>query len=454
MSLIESSLHQYFLKHADKNILIAYSGGVDSQVLLHCLASLKKQKRLVSELSVCHVDHGLSVNTLQWQAFAKEQCQQFNLPLKIISVNVQAKAQKSLEALARDARYDALKSVSNSGDLIVTGHHSDDQAETYLLALKRGSGLKGLSAMQNEMPLGKQLLVRPLLNISRKDIEAYAIEHQLTWIEDESNTDERFDRNFLRHQILPKLNSRWPSFNKTIARSAVHSFEAQQLLNELAQQDLITCQTSPITLSTLQLNKLSEPRVKNLLRYFLANQNVLMPSNQQLQQICQQLNADTDKSPVIQLDNCCLRRYRDELYLTDIFQDISAWQQEIDVSTLLENGLMAIVLPDGLGTLNLSANTFDEKSSSKWQVTIKKPLTNQKVTIGFAHQNPKCLPDYRQHSRALKKVLQELAIPTWQRKRLPFIFYDNELVAVVGHFVCKEYSAKGEDSTFSLSWNG
>jgi len=453
MSLIESSLHQYFLKHADKNILIAYSGGVDSQVLLHCLASLNKQKRLAGNLSVCHVDHGLSANTLQWQAFAKEQCQKFNLPLKIISVDVKAKAQKSLEALARDARYDALKSLAKSGDLIVTGHHSDDQAETFLLALKRGSGLKGLSAMQSEIPLGNQLLVRPLLNISRKEIEAYAREHQLSWIEDESNTDERFDRNFLRYQILPKLNERWPSFNKTVARSAEHSFEAQQLLNELAQQDLINCQTSPVKLATLQLNKLSEPRLKNLLRYFLASQNVLMPSNQQLQQICLQLKADADKSPVIQLDNCCLRRYRNELYLTDIFQDVSTWQQELDVSTFLENELMAIVLPDGLGTLNFSLNAFDEKIDSKWQVTIKKPLANQKVTIGFAHQNPKCLPDYRQHSRPLKKVLQELSIPTWQRKRLPFIFYDNELVAVVGHFSCKEYVARCEDSTFSISWN-
>ncbi len=452
MSLIESSLHQYFLKYADKNILIAYSGGVDSQVLLHCLALLKKQKRLTGKLSVCHVDHGLSVNSLQWQAFAKEQCQKLHLPLKVISVNVQAKVQKSLEALARDARYAALKSEANSGDLIVTGHHSDDQAETYLLALKRGSGLKGLSAMQSEMPLGEQILVRPLLNISRKDIEAYAKEHQLTWIEDESNTDERFDRNFLRHQVLPKLNKRWPSFNKTVARSAEHCFEAQQLLNELAEQDYIACQLSSHQLSISYLHKLSDARLKNLLRYFLAINKVLMPSRSQLTQICQQLNADADKSPVVQLANCCLRRYRDELHLTDVFQDISTWQEEVDISILLEQELMTISLPDGLGTLNLSFNTLDEKSGTKWQVPIKNPSDNQKVTIGFVHQNPKCLPDYRQHSRSLKKILQELDIPTWQRKRSPFLFYDNELVAVVGHFVCKAFVADNDDQALLLSW--
>lgn len=450
---IESSLHQYFLKRADKNILIAYSGGIDSQVLLHCLASLKSQKRLTSELSVCHVDHGLSANTFHWQAFAKEQCQKFNLPLKIISVNVKAKAQKSLEALARDARYDALQSVANVGDLIVTGHHSDDQAETFLLALKRGSGLKGLCAMQSEMPLGEQLLVRPLLNISRRDIEAYAKEYKLTWIEDESNTNERFDRNFLRHQILPKLNERWPSINKTIARSAEHCNEAQQLLNELAEQDLSDSLHSTSKLSIPHLNKLNEPRLKNLLRYFLATHNILMPSHQQILQICQQINADADKSPVIQLDNSCLRRFKNELYLTDIYQDISSWQHEVSFSHL-DKKTLSVSLPDGLGALSMSINTIDTQSELNWQADIKSPLANQRVTIGFTHDNPKCLPQYRQHSRALKKVLQELAIPTWQRKRLPFLFYDNELVAVVGHFVCKAYVADNENLNFSLSWQG
>lgn len=452
MLSIESTLHQYFLKQADKNILIAYSGGVDSQVLLHCLASLKKQQRIKAELRVCHVDHGLSPNHLQWQAFAQAQCQQFNLPLKIVSVNVKAKAQKSLEALARDARYDALQSIANVGDLIVTGHHSDDQAETFLLALKRGSGLKGLSAMQDLMPLGKQVLVRPLLNISRTDIEAYAKTHNLDWIEDESNSDENFDRNFLRHQILPKLNQRWPSIKKTIARSTEHCHEAQQLIDELAQQDLLACQPSSNKLSTPYLYELSDARLKNLLRYFLASNKVLMPSQQQLIEICQQLKAGVDKSPVIQLDNCCLRRYRDELHLTDIYRDISSWQQEIEVTTLLEKALLAIRLPDDLGTLNLSVNTANEETGSKWSVGVKRPLANQKITIGFAHQNPKCLPDYRKHSRSLKKVLQELAIPPWQRKRLPFLFYDNELVAVVGHFICKDYVLENESAGLEITW--
>jgi len=452
MISIESHLEEFFLQHSSKNILIAYSGGVDSQALLHCLASLKKQNRLKGELRVCHVDHGLSPNAAQWQEFAKAQCQQAKLPLDIISVNIQTQAQKSVEALARDARYHALQTTANLGDLIVTGHHSDDQAETYLLALKRGSGLKGLSAMQSEMTLGKHLLVRPLLKITRAEIEAYAKINKLVWVEDESNTDERFDRNFLRRQILPKLNKRWPSINKTIARSAEHCFEAQQLLDELAQQDLTVCQSSPRRLSISYLNKLSEPRLKNLLRYFLAAHDILMPSHQQLQQICQQLNAEADKSPVVQLAECCIRRYKGELYLTNVFQDIVSWQKSTKSDFLTDNSSINISLPDELGHLNFSAFSGGVKSNRG--MYLKKPKVNQVITVSFKHENPKCLPQYRQHSRSLKKVLQELTIPPWQRKRLPFIFYDNELVAVVGQFICKDYVADNESEAFAISWKG
>jgi tRNA(Ile)-lysidine synthase len=452
--MIENTLRDFFSQHPTSSLLIAYSGGIDSQVLLHNLASLKKQNAINSNIRVCHVDHGLSPNALKWQAFAKEQCQKFELPLEIISVNVQATAQQSLEAQARDARYKALKSVATSNDLIVTGHHSDDQAETFLLALKRGSGLKGLSAMQSEITFAAQLLVRPLLAISRTQIEAYAKEHALVWIEDESNIDERFDRNFLRHQILPKLTERWPSINKTIARSAEHCFEAQQLLDELAQQDLANCQQSANTLSVLYLNSLSEPRLKNLLRYFLSLGDFLMPSRQQLKQICQQLNADADKSPVVQLAECCIRRFKGELYLTPIFQDLSLWQHDVNLATLADKKLVNIVLPDKLGLLRFFMLPRENHMKKHWQAFIKKPINNEIVTIRFSHENPKCLPQYRQHSRPVKKILQELVIPPWQRRRLPFLFYDNELVAVIGQFVCKAYLADNKSSAFALSWEG
>jgi len=451
--MIENTLRHFFSKHPASSLLIAYSGGIDSQVLLHSLASLKKQNAINTDIRVCHVDHGLSQNASQWQVFAKEQCKKFDLPLTIIPVNVQATAQQSIEAQARDARYCALKLVGNKGDLIVTGHHSDDQTETFLLALKRGSGLKGLSAMRSEMAFGDQLLVRPLLNISRTEIEAYANLHKLEWIEDESNNDVRFDRNFIRHQISPKLVERWPSINKTIARSAEHCFEAQQLLDELAVEDLYSCQESPYNLSVSHLNKLSEPRLKNLLRYFLSTHHILMPSREQLKQICLQLNADSDKSPVVQLAECCIRRFKGELYLTKIFQDVSAWQQTIDSDFIAHKTPFNLNLPDEIGVLSFSTRSEEGGNEINWQGLIKKPTENQVVTIRFAHDNPICLPQYRQHSRSLKKVLQELSIPPWQRRRSPFIFYDNELVAVAGRFICKGYLAESVEAGFVITFD-
>lgn len=454
MNIIESTLLSFFKTTPEKTLIIAYSGGVDSQVLLVALAKLKQQGQLPNAIVVCHVNHGLSPDADAWQAFAQKQCDSFSLPLISHKLNLKKQAQQSLEALARDARYKLLVQASNEPAIIVTGHHINDQAETFLLALKRGSGLKGLSAMPAHLKLAQHILVRPLLSLSRTDIVNYANEQQLSWIEDESNTDEHFDRNFLRHQILPLLNTRWPSINKTIARSAKHCFEAQQLLDELAQQDLADCQQSPYRLSVTNLNKLSESRLKNLLRYFLSSHNLLMPTLEQLKQICQQLNADLDKSPVIQLANCCLRRFKQELYLTHIYQDLSMWKKKVNLVALSDDKPIKLSLPDELGVLHFSTYAENSQTQNIWQAAIKKPAVNQQVSVRFAHENPKCLPEYRQHSRPLKKVLQELAIPPWQRKRLPFLFYDNELIAVIGQFVCKDYMADNKGCTFNILWHG
>jgi len=452
VNTIESVLAQCFNSTPDKKIIIAYSGGVDSQVLLVALAKLKQQGQLSNDIVVCHVNHGLSPNADSWQTFAQQQCDRFSLPLITHKLKLKKQPQQSLEAMARDARYQVLIQASVEPAFIVTGHHLNDQTETFLLALKRGSGLKGLSAMPASSVLAQHHLLRPLLSVSRNDILFYAQQHDLSWIEDESNSDEHYERNFLRHQIIPALSERWPSINKTITRSARHCFEAQQLLNELAEQDLTDCQQAPYKLSIVKLNALSEPRLKNLLRHFLASYKLLMPTDQQLAQICQQLNADADKSPVIQLANCCFRRFKHELYLTNIYQDISSWQQAIDVDSLATVESLNVALPEQLGAVSLSLLASTSNTESAWQTGIKKPKVGQLVTIRFAHNNPTCLPEYRQRSRSLKKVLQELAIPPWQRKRLPFIFYDDELVAVVGHFVCQDYLADNEDNSYFISW--
>ena len=453
MSFICQRLSQFFRQYPDRPIVIAYSGGVDSQVLLHALSTLHQQGNLKNLLSVHHVNHGLSENAKQWQQMAEHTCQQLGLPLTISQVEVKAQPQQSLEALARDARYQALTTGSPGNALIVTGHHQDDQAETFLLALKRGAGLKGLSAMSPELALGSQLLVRPLLDIRRRDIEEYAWQHQLSWVEDESNQDTAYDRNFLRHEILPLLNRRWPSFTETVKRSAEHCQEGQSLLTELAQQDFELCACADDVMLIAELKKLSRARFNNLLRYFLLRQQSLMPSAEQLNQVFKQMSAARDKMPAVKVGNNWLRRFKDKLFFTRDFKDVSAWQYQFTFDE--KSKQHAIEFPDGLGVLRFNLGT---RSAQELRLVENKafsliaPEAGQSIHIRFAHSNPKCLPEFRQQRRPLKKVLQELAIPPWQRQRIPFIYFDDTLVAALGYFACKEYLPQEGKAQLNVLW--
>ncbi|MDO6505657.1 tRNA lysidine(34) synthetase TilS [Colwellia sp. 4_MG-2023] len=451
MHPIELALLNAISKHPNMPVVVAYSGGVDSQVLLHAIASLKKASPLTQPITnlvtVCHVNHGLSDNAISWQVFAEQACLALNLPLKICRVNVQAQAQKSLESLARDARYQALHSIYQTPSLIITGHHSDDQAETFLLALKRGSGLKGLSAMGNETRQEKDLLLRPLLSVSRADIIDYAKINALTWVEDESNTDTRFDRNFIRNNIMPLLMKRWPSITSTINRSSEHCREGQLLLDELAEEDLNLCISGVNSLTVRSLTQLSQQRFNNVIRYFLTKNNCLMPSTEQLAQLYLQLNADSDKNPVVKVGDNVIRRHKGTLYLTADFIDISNWHTDI----VFNEPKTEIELPDNLGKLYFLKKTSQDITVASQRIIM--PNAGQKVTIRFNHSNPICLPDYRNHSRSLKKILQELNIPVWQRKRIPFLYYDDVLVAAIGHFVCQSYIPKNNDDSILLNWS-
>jgi len=462
MSVIQTSLSQFFKSYPHQPIVVAYSGGIDSQVLLHGLAHLKNQNLISNELSVCHVNHGLSVNALSWQHAAECFCQKLSLPIQTFQVKIKEITGQSLEAIARDARYKALKHYAPNNALIVTGHHLNDQSETFLLALKRGAGLKGLSAMSQVLRVKSQghstgqLLVRPLLKLTRKDIEHYAHEHGLTWVEDESNTDTRFDRNFIRHQVMPILTSRWPSILTTIKRSSEHCQEGQLLLTEMAREDLTSCQLSLSSLSVNELAKLSLARFNNLVRYFLEINDCLMPSSKQLKQVHQQMLAASDKVPQMKLSNYWLRRYKGSLFITDDYQELATFEYPISPKALHQYE-QYIKLPDGLGQLSFITKKLTTQSPIKTEGFIehylKLPTSNEKVSMGFTHTNPRCLPDFRQHSRSLKKVLQELNIAPWQRRRIPFIFYNNTLVAAVGYFVCKDYMAVEGELSVLISWN-
>ncbi|PKI14693.1 tRNA lysidine(34) synthetase TilS [Colwellia sp. 12G3] len=440
---LHNTLKPFFALHGNLELIIAYSGGIDSQVLLHALTQLKQHQLISNDITVCHVNHGLSDNATSWQEFAKTECAKHSVDLVIKCVNVQTKAQQSLEELARDARYYALKTLRDNKSIVLTGHHSDDQSETFLLALKRGAGLKGLSAMSVQTQLGQHLLVRPLLSVSRQEIETYAKTHQLSWVEDESNLDTCYDRNFIRQQIMPLLRERWPSINNTINRSASHCLAGQELLDELAEQDLVICKASSTSLYTQALKVLSPARFNNVIRFFLAHQDYLMPSTEQLKQVRQQLQASEDKTPQIKVGQCVLRRFKEQLFITPNYIDISDWRREIDLS----KGSIVIELPDNLGKLSVNI----ELTQGNAQPLVCLPAQGQQVSVSFSHNNPKCLPDFRMHSRSLKKVLQELNVEPWQRKRTAFLYYDDQLVAAIGHFICKPFMVNDAELGLHIS---
>ncbi|MHA6494331.1 tRNA lysidine(34) synthetase TilS [Pseudomonas borbori] len=252
---------------------IALSGGLDSTVLLHLLAS-QVQRESLPALSALHISHGLQPVAEQWPAHCRQLCDALGVPLQVEQVRVPAGA--SIERAAREARYVAFEAALAPGEVLLLAQHRDDQAETLLFRLLRGAGVQGLTAMPVSRPLGKGRLLRPLLQCSRAELLAYAHQHQLTWVEDPSNVDSHFSRNYLRHQVMPTLLARWPQATQSIARAAQHLTEAAQLLDELAQQDLMAAQ-APSALAWLELPSLSLPalaalgdaRQRNALRYWL-----------------------------------------------------------------------------------------------------------------------------------------------------------------------------------------
>lgn len=442
-------------------IVLAYSGGVDSQVLLHCLALLQGKQLISVPISLIHINHGLSVNAVQWQAVTEQQALNYGFRYQCIAVQLEPDSQQSLEALAREARYQAINQYSQENCIVLTAHHQDDQLETMLLALKRGAGVQGLSAMQSVREFcDNKLLVRPLLSVSRNDIEVFAARQKLSWVEDESNEDQRFDRNFLRLRIIPLLHERWPQINQTASRSAGHCQQAQQLLDELAQTDLVNVKISKRVLSVSGLLQLTPARLTNVLRYFIHLNKKLAPSSQQLEQIQTSiLTAKTDKNPYLQLSGYSLRRYKQQLHLCNTFNDVTAWLHSSAIASLSEGEI--IQLPDGLGSLNLTICKAGEGTDQLFcqalndeqtLLRIAIPDDTEFMTIMFRHDNPKCLPDYRQQRRSLKKILQEQDVPVWQRKRTPFITFDNEFAAALPLFVCKEYVASNERNCLNIIW--
>lgn len=403
---------------------IAFSGGLDSTVLLHLLVHLAKTESLPT-LSAIHVHHGLQAAADAWPDHCQSVCDALGVPLQVVRVQVQPGA--SIERAARDARYAAFIEATQANEVLMTAQHRDDQAETLLFRLLRGAGVRGLSGMPSERPLGRGHLLRPLLNITRAELEAYATEHQLSWIEDPSNQDHQFSRNYLRHQVFPVLTARWPQAVATMARSAAHLSEAQGLLDELAQIDLAHASTASdfdwLGLPSLELallEKLSDARQRNALSHWLKPLTTL-PDSDHWSGWENVRDATGDARPLWRLAAGELHRAGGRLWWLS-----GGWLRTPPSPVSWAEPSVSLVLPDN-GVLTLTGQIPDG-------------LLHIRYREGGEVMN---LPG-RGH-RDLKRLLNESGVPGFVRGRLPLLYRSEQLLAVA--------NLRGLDGNAKDRWN-
>lgn len=409
-----------------RRICVALSGGRDSVALLQALADVRATLPL--QLSALHVHHGLSANADAWADFCTDLCRRLDLPLQVVRVRVAADSGEGPEAAARRARYAAFADCD--ADWLALAHHRDDQAETLLLNLLRGAGVHGLAAMPEERALavGRPLrLVRPFLTLARGEIEAWLQARGLAWIDDESNADSRLRRNFLRNEVLPRLAAVFPEPATALARSAAHLGEAAALAEELAEADAAIAAAGERLLLPA-FNALPDARRGNLLRHHLRRYGWRMPDARYLAEILRQLAAaGTDAAPAFPLDGGMLRVFRGQLHLCPAAASPPAmlpWRGEAALPWA--GGTLRFAFGDGIGF------RCEHPVGTAFEVRLR--------CGGESLQ-----PDPRRPRRALKKLLQESAVPPWQRACLPLLWRGGELLWAAGIGVeARHAAAPGE----------
>ncbi len=403
---------------------------MDSVVLLHLLHALAP--RFEWRLSALHVHHGISPHAESWANFCTELCARHDIRLHMERVDIAPlRDEHGIEAAARKLRHAAFARLSC--DFVAVAHHADDQAETLLLQLFRGAGIRGVAAMPLFRPATRHApaTVRPLLDFPRGALREYARQYSLHWVEDESNADDRYPRNFLRHRLLPLLEQRFPAYRDTLARSAQHFAEAGGLLDELALQDGAQALCEGL-LQVSALKKLSPQRAKNLLRYFLHVQGAPMPQAVQLDDMLRQLfTAREDAAVCVGFGDWEVRRYRDSVYT---FPALGEFDAGLIVSW---QGTAELYWPP----LGRAISFRDAEGQG---VSLAR-LRRGPVTLRLRRGGETLRPHPNAATRSLKNLMQEHRVPPWQRERMPLLYCGDELVSVVGVAVAADFQATSSE---------
>jgi tRNA(Ile)-lysidine synthase len=401
-------------RHADAysrapRINIAFSGGLDSALALRAFVELAFGARL----RALHIDHGLHADSRQWTEHCRRQAEALGVAFESRRVEVDRSTGFGVEAAAREARYAALRALLGSGEIIVTAHHADDQLETVLLRLLRGTGARGLAGIVELAPFGAGLLHRPLLGFSRAQIRAQARRWSLDWLEDPSNRDLGHDRNYLREQVLPRLESRWPSAASAAVRLARHMGEAQENLAELARIDLGDPDPfAPVPRETLR--QLSPARQRNALRWLIEGRGFAVPSTKQLEELRESLNVvRPDARTTVTWPGAEVRVYRDKLYFI-----VS------DEAGVPSSGRLALDQDWEGGKYGRLTLVASERGG------LPEHWARDGIEIRFRAGGERFKPLHDAHSKSLKQWLREAAILPWMRDKIPLLYRDGQLIAV------------------------
>lgn len=418
-------------------IWIAFSGGLDSTVLLYTLFELKQSEWPNISISALHANHNLQDESGKWQEHCQKICDDLKIPIHCINLDVQPIKGESLENVARIKRYDFFRNYIKANECLLTAHHADDQVETVLLRLIKGAGIHGLRAIRTKVPFGSGFLIRPLLDFSRLDLEDYAKNNKLKWIDDPSNKDDRFDRNYLRNQVIPKIKERWPFITKTVLRSARHCATGADLIDEMALHDYKRYYVEKDKLSISSLKKLSSIRAMNMIRYHLNNIGFELPSTKKIEQIIEEvINSRDGSNPKVIWHKYCVRKHNDKLYFL-------MNEQEVDTKNIhlaLKLGT-ALTLPHDLGIIN------SKKTYGKGLVLSDKA----KLYISFRKGGEKIRLPNAEHLKSLKNLFNEWKIPHWERSKIPLLYDHEKLVAVVSFCISDDYKAKDNDDGWDIS---
>ncbi|HHA1353052.1 TPA: tRNA lysidine(34) synthetase TilS [Enterobacter ludwigii] len=402
-----------------RQLLVGFSGGLDSTVLLHRL-KLWRDNEPDIQLRAMHIHHGLSPHADAWVAHCEAVCATWAIPLTVERVHLHDEG-LGIEAQARKARYAAFAAELQPDEALVTAQHLDDQCETLLLALKRGSGPAGLSAMPERADFAGSHLLRPLLGETRASLETWAREHGLSWIEDESNQDDRYDRNFLRLRVVPLLSERWPHFAEAAARSAMLCAEQESLLDELLSEVLAELITEQGSLTIAPLEAMSPARRAALLRRWLASHGAAMPSRAMLARLWAEVAlAREDATPCVHLNGFDVRRYKGALWWVKSSPSLA--DRVLDWPSLAE----PLLLPCDAGRVSLVPTGH-----------VRLPEPGEPVTVRFKAGGLLHIVG-RNGGRKLKKIWQESNVPPWRRDTTPLLFYGETLIAAAGVFITQE----------------